>query len=266
MIKRVLVPLDGSRLAEAALEPAVKLLEPVQGTLILLHAVTPAESFAMSASEFVGRQRRRARTYLDRLSSRLEDGRIGVRPRVVTGEASTAIVSTARGEDADLIALSSHGRSGVREWAFGSVAERVLRTASRPVLVFRGRAPFRVRRILLAVDESGPSLSILPVVMDVARGLEAEVRILHAGTRLPATVDRAIRALGRGGVPFRTRLSGGPAAKAILDAAREDEADVLAITTSGKTRQDRLFFGSVAEEVLRRAERPVLVMRGRAAG
>ncbi len=261
MIKKILVPLDGSRLAEQVLAPAARIAESAQGTLVLLHAVTPAEWFSMSARDYVARERRHSAEYLSALAERLGNNGIGIQERVVTGEPSRAIVVSASREKADLIALSTHGRSGVREWAFGSVAERVLRTTSRPVLVYRGRAPGggEIRRILLALDETDQTLAVVPAAVDLAEAMKAELLLFHAGKRLPATVQKARAMVGRRNVAVHSRLMGGDPAAAILTAADDEKADLVALTTAGKTKNDKVFFGSVAEEVLRKADRPLLV-------
>lgn len=261
MIKKILVPLDGSRLAEQVLPAAARIAAGAQGCLVLLHAVTPAEWFSISARDYVARERRSSAEYLAKLAEKLAEKGIGVQERVVTGEPSRAIVASAAREKADLIALSTHGRSGVREWAFGSVAERVLRTTSRPVLVYRGKAPAAgdIRRVLVALDEQDRTLEVVPAAADLAEAMKAELILFHVGKRIPATVEKARAALGRRKLTVHVRLMGGNPAAAILAAAEEEKVDVLAMTTAGKTRHDKLFFGTVAEEVLRKADCPLLV-------
>ena len=263
MIQRILVPLDGSRLAEQALVPAVRITGRTQGALVLLHAVTPAEWFSMSARDYVARERRHAAEYLAALAEKLGRNGIGIQERVVTGEPSRAIVAAAAREKADLIALSTHGRGGAREWAFGSVAERVLRTISQPVLVYRGKAPAggEIRRILLALDETEKTLGVVPGAVDLAEAMNAELLLLHVGKKMPETLERARAVVGRRPVGARVRLTSGDPASAILAVAEDEKADLVALATAGKTRQDKLFLGSVAEEILRRADRPLLVTR-----
>ncbi len=261
MLKRVLVPLDGSKLAEAVLGPVVSLLAKTGGTLTLLHAVTPAEQFALSAREFVQRERRHAAAYLARLAERLAEQGPGIQERVVNGEASKVIIAEARRSGVDLIALSSHGRSGIREWAFGSVAERVLRGTSLPVLVFRGpvRGRFVIRKLAVALDGSSEAMDILGPAGELASTLQASVVLLHAGAKLPASVQDAARRLTALRIPVELGLVKGPPAPALLAAARKAGADVLALTPSARTRNGRLFFGSVAESLLKQADLPLLV-------
>lgn len=263
MFQRVLVPLDGSRLAESVVEPVGGLVKAREGSLFLFHAVTPAEWFSLPATAFVSRERRRAAAYLRRIESGLEDKGIHVEVRIDTGEPSRAIVAAARREGADLIAMSSHGRSGVREWAFGSVAERVLRATSLPVLLFRGRPPrtFTLGRILVPLDGSERALAVLPAVCEASRLFGGDVLLVHAGRRSSGALEPAIERLIREDIPSRSRILEGSPSEAILEAGREESADLIALTTSGGTGDFRLTLGGVAEEVLRKTDRPLLLVR-----
>ncbi len=262
-MKHVLVPLDGSRLAESVLDAVVRLVKASQGSILLLHAVTPAESFAMSAGEFVTRERKRSAVYLARLAERLGEQGIGIEERVVTGEPSRAIATAAGKEKVDLIAMSTHGRSGIREWAFGSVAERVLRSTLVPVLVFRGKPAgrFPVRKILVPLDGSETAMRILDPACELAGSLKAEVLLLHAGKRLPEAVQRALRSLARRRIPHQMILRRGDPADVILATAAEQQPDLIAMTPTGQSKHDRVFFGSVAEKILKETDRPILLVR-----
>ncbi len=141
--ERVLVPLDGSDLAEAILPFAEKLAGPIDSEVILLRVVEPlAPAAALAAAgvpapdELFLRQLE-ARRYLDEIARRLEDKGLRVRTLLGHGPAASEIVAVARSERADLIAMSTHGRGGLGRLLFGSVAEAVLRAAPVPVLLIR---------------------------------------------------------------------------------------------------------------------------------
>jgi nucleotide-binding universal stress UspA family protein len=134
----ILVPLDGSTLAEEALAHAVGLSVGAGGTLLLLRA---AETRALPIADPTDAQRRVVREadeYLAGIQDRLRrQGVTKVETSVWYGPAPDAIVDAARFCKADLIVMSTHGRSGVGRLVLGSVAERVLRTTSTPILLIR---------------------------------------------------------------------------------------------------------------------------------
>ncbi len=138
---RILVPLDGSALAEAALGRAAELAREGNGTLVLLRA---AEAHAMTLGDPSAAQVavvREAEEYLGGIAAALRrDGLGKVETSVWYGPAAPAIVEAARLRHADLIVMSTHGRSGVGRLVLGSVAESVLRGTTVPILLFRAPA------------------------------------------------------------------------------------------------------------------------------
>jgi nucleotide-binding universal stress UspA family protein len=141
MLTRILVPLDGSELAERALAVAAKLARQNNGSLILVQALeTPITydawipaSFAMALPD----REREAQAYLTRQAKLPMLSSIPTRTDVSGGAAAQAILNTADEYRADMIVMTSHGRSGLSHWVFGSVAEHVARQAKIPVLVLR---------------------------------------------------------------------------------------------------------------------------------
>jgi nucleotide-binding universal stress UspA family protein len=259
MIDRVLVPLDGSRTAELALDAASALARPGGGTLILLHAVTPSQGFSLPATGFLERERRQAAKYLAGVAARLRRKGIRVDIRLLRGEASRLIVRTAIREKADFIAISGRGRGGAGTGPLGSVAERVLRTSPVPVLLLRRPAP--IRRVLVPLDASERSLAVMAAVGETARPLRAKVALLHVGNKKGRVLARAMDVLARLDIPGRIYVRPGRAARTIEDVADEMAADLVAISAAPATGDRKLYLGSVAEELLRRSERPLLVVR-----
>ena len=151
MYERILVPLDGSRVGEAALpyvEDLISKLSPevkVEVTLfqVLSSASTPVvggyEYVAFSHSEKqMEETRKKAMDYLDETGKALVSKGATVTAKVAIGDASDEIVKAAEEMNANLIAMSTHGRSGIGRWAFGSVTDRVLRREGRiPIAMVR---------------------------------------------------------------------------------------------------------------------------------
>ena len=142
---KILVPLDGSEFAERAL-PYVQRLERTDAEVILLRAVASASQLAASAgaapmpgmTDFVQLSedsRREAQTYLDAVATRLRERGVRSRVVVVLAAAAEAITRAAEESKVDVIAITSHGRSGIERVVFGSVADAVVRNSTRPVFV-----------------------------------------------------------------------------------------------------------------------------------
>lgn len=139
----ILVALDGSTFAEQALEPARQLAERCAASLVLLSIVPVLSDLSFGADGMVplwtGSDQQRVRVavteYLEVLAQRVATDRVAVRTRVVDGLPATLIAATAIEERADLIAMATHGRSGLSRLWLGSVATRVLQNTNLPVLL-----------------------------------------------------------------------------------------------------------------------------------
>lgn len=134
---KILVPLDGSEMAEAAIAPALGMAQP-GSALILMRA---AEAGVLAGADVIGAQIqvvREAEEYLAGVKAKLEKtGAKGVETHVWYGPAAPAVVEAAKVQKVDLIVMSTHGRSGLGRIIFGSVAESVLRGTRAPILLVR---------------------------------------------------------------------------------------------------------------------------------
>jgi nucleotide-binding universal stress UspA family protein len=148
MYKKILVPLDGSKLSEVALAHVEQLTWELGSSLILLRVVKPPRSVDYPWQEEMmalnrGREavfKREAEAYLAARRGELRSKNIDVDTRVIVSEAVAAtILDFAEREGVDLIAMSTHGRSGLGRWMYGSVAEKVLQGATCPVLLIRAK-------------------------------------------------------------------------------------------------------------------------------
>ena len=153
MFNRIVIPLDGSELAEQALAPACRIAEKFGSELLLLRVVTPERPLPAlpkltgrpdnpPAAESVRPFMEEAEAYLAGLQ--LTAPGVAIHTRVLSGAPPEMIIATAAESGADLIVMSTHGRAGILRLLYGSVAEAVLRGATVPVLmipsrVFEGR-------------------------------------------------------------------------------------------------------------------------------
>ena len=147
-IQHILVPLDGSKLAEAALPHALALADLVNASVTLLRvddtlslmdyaSIDALDQFEPGLADAVrGQHAYESEGYLSGIVGRLETI-VPVRFESPMGDAVNCILETAERQACDLIVMSTHGRSGVRRWVYGSVTEKVLRSATQPLLVVR---------------------------------------------------------------------------------------------------------------------------------
>jgi nucleotide-binding universal stress UspA family protein len=301
MFRTVLVPLDGSRFAEAALPMASRLTRATHGRLhlVLAHQPTAAVAgvgeFAIAEPAIDRALEAREAGYLGDLVLRLNSRELDpVESSHTEGAAGEAVVTIAQRIGADLVVMATHGRSTLGRLWLGSVSNHVVRHVGIPVLLLR---PNLIERsfptgpgagILVALDLSSFSEAVLEPVVTMANLLQAHVTLFHViePNYLPmvpalpypleedATLTETRRAdavrrldgvadrLRARGVHASVRVILAPsAAGAVLQALEDHRYDMAAMTTHGGGGMRRLFLGSVADKVIRSAVKPVLVMR-----
>lgn len=282
-MKRILVPLDGSSLSEAAVPLAEGLARDHEADLLLVRALR-----SMGSPEAEFRAQEEAEAYLDAVARSLRArGLPGVEWKVWYDEPERAIALAAWYNKADLIAMSTHGRGGLSRLLFGSVAESLVRKAPVPVVLVSGRLPRRpvsIGRVLVPLDGSELSEGILPVVEGLAGPLDVAIDLLRVVEPIPgaAAVELPVQArelldvraaeaeryLGKiatvleaKGLRVRAEVREGPAVDAILRYAVESGVGLIAMSTHGRTGLGRLLIGSVAERVLRAGPVPVVIWK-----
>lgn len=270
MFERILVPLDGSRHAEAALPLVRKILERKDAEVVLLRALPPPPMVEGDITRITEMDRKEAESYLDVVLSALDARGTRARALIRGGSPAATILASAEEENATLIAMSTHGRTGAARWLFGSVAEEVLRSAPMPLLLAR---PFREgeplpKRILVPVDPGDVSLEVLASAIELATVFGSHVMLLNVMPEGPAygvpvpQITEAFERFRTAGVTVEPFLRKGDPAKEILSLARDQKADLIAMATHGRSGVSRMLFGSVAERVVRGATIPLLLVRG----
>ncbi len=276
VLRSILVPLDGSELAERILEHLGRILLKEDVEVVLLRVVEPGDLAAERTEQ--------AQAYLKRIERIVA----GEGPQVVTilrrGDPAAEIVTLATERRPSLVVMATHGRSGPLRWLRGSVAERVLRSCPVPLLLSNPRGfddpDPGFPRIVVPFDGSERSGAILPLVEAFARTYESLVTLLHVAseaTPLPMgaptvatgiiptdeeaeeVLAPAVKFLRRAGVEVEPQVARGDPADEVLAAA--EEASLVMMTTHGRSGMDRWLFGSVAEKVLRSCTRPLVVLR-----
>jgi nucleotide-binding universal stress UspA family protein len=270
-LARIVLPLDGSELAERILVHVRRLLVR-RDALVTFVRVVPK-----------GEHPNAARNALERIVAALSEEGAQANARVVVGDPAEQILAVAEAQRASLIAMSTHGRGGLSRWIRGSTAERVLRASSIPLLLSNplGLAEPRelaFRRILVPLDGSETAAQVLPLAASLGRLYDSELVLFYAYSApvladplaLPLALpsreeaEQLLRSFASRIEGVRTvvlRASPGSPAAAILDVAKAEGVDLIAMTTHGRSGVTRWALGSVAENVLRHAATPLLVVR-----
>lgn len=283
MLERILVPLDGSEVAEAVLGQVCRLLRVKDASVILFEAVPVPVQPGVEYAPLLSDLKAEAERYVGALERQLRKEGVSVRGLVRVGGEATSVLDAARDEKATLIAMATHGRTGLSRFVFGSVAEKVVRASEIPILLVRSykeaavgadRTPVQeipFRRILVPIDGSEKSLAVLPHVKTFAKAVGASVLVLgvveptsegKAGEGEPL-VRIAVKDLASEGIPVDPVIRLGDPASEILDATKRHGVDLLAMSTHGRSGPSRWVMGSVTEKVLRGATVPMLVVRAK---
>jgi len=305
MYSKIVVPLDGSELAEGVLPHVAEVIRGRESRVYLLSASplarrrAPAAVDVQPASAAVPEDlqgvMRELMEYLRGAAQRLEPTSADVWIGVRFGRPADEILAFADEVEADLIAMSTHGRSGIRRWVFGSVTDRLLHGAACPVLLVRARqenaAAPSYQRILVPLDGSEIAEQIIPYVKTLIRPRQTHislVSVLTTGlgdrtvtllTSYPPGMQLATTALRQAEVQLRVYLRSvaaalrergaivsidirqGSPAEEILAQAAASGADLICMTTHGISGISRWVYGNVAGKILHGAHGPVLMVR-----
>ena len=298
MYSKILVPLDSSKTAENVLPVARCLARGLQIPMELLGVIDIVDMASHLATDklsiihaMVDDASRRFTEYLEGIAQNFPTGT--VRCTVQTGSAAQAIIDSAATDKRTLIALATHGRSGLNRWLLGSVVEKVLRGGSNPTLVVRARddknpiwAMAALKRIIVPLDGSELSEGILPYIKDLAKQLDLEVTLIRLYGGLSAAGDgfysphqldaltarlrdetvtylesktEEMKRQGLNRISFAAKE--GSEADEILAIARQTPDTMIAMCTHGRSGVQRWALGSITERVVRHSDNPVLVVR-----
>jgi len=305
MYRKLLVPLDSSKLAEAVLPYAEELASRLKAEITLLQ-VLPVSYHVYAALDTTTQVpytlkemeplKKSAQDYLDKTSKRITDKGIATNKKVIISNATAdEIVGYVDKERIDLIIMASHGRTGIGRWVMGSVTDKVVRASKQPIVIIRvkdGHPDVRektlLNKILVPLDGSKGSEIVLPYIEELASKLQAEVTILHvlvpdyvqgetANYKYLEELRKSSRdyiekvstRLKEKGLNSKSELREvitDHEAEAIIKYADEIEVDLVAMATHGRSGISRWAFGSVASKVLHEGNTPILMVREGGAG
>ena len=296
MFTRLLVPLDGSTLAESSLPAALEVGRRLRADIVLYHALERGAP-AMVHGERHLTNLDEAGRYLSGVAEWFAQHGVTATPRMDagTGDVAARIASAAAREPADLIVLCTHGSGGLRGLLFGRVAQQVLQRGTVPVLLVppsgAGREQgFQCRSVLVPLDGSATAETAVPAAAALAGGFGAEVILAivvptvetisgerAAATRLMPTaatalldaeaaegeeyLDAMVRTLSAQGLHARAAVERGEPVRTLLNAAAAQGVDVIVIATHGRSGVGAVWAGSVAQRIIAQSLRPVLLVR-----
>jgi len=270
---KMVVPLDGSKLAEIALPYAEELGARTGSDIVLLSILEFSDQAHQTyLQRIVDVTKLHARKYMVIPGSKEVD----VFATTRDGNPAEAIVDFARKWGHKPIVMATHGRSGIGRWAVGSVADKVVRAAiNSPVILIRGkkarpdvRQKRLLRKALVPLDGSKPSQAVIPYISQLATKLDMELTILQVvqqNNNNQACAESYLQTqcakLEQQGITANYRVRIGSPADEIINLANELVVDLVAMSTGGKNGIAPWTLGSVAQKILLAGSTPLLLVR-----
>jgi nucleotide-binding universal stress UspA family protein len=295
MFQRILVPLDGSRLAETVLPAAAAFAELFGAKLIFFHVIEKGVAPSVHGERHL-QTAGEAQAYLGEITARY------ARPGLLTechvhtrlsAEVSNSITEHTIELQIDLVALCAHGSGGLRDRLIGSIAQQVIQRGNTPVLFVRPEMDFRLvklppQSILAPLDGEGQHEDALPAAAMIAQASGARIELVTVvptpgtlraeqtgtGVMMPITTSAMLdlaqrgaveylqeiaRRLGAQGAQVHGQVARGDAASEILKLA--ERTDLVIMATHGRTNWDAFWKESVTPKVMGRTKIPMLLMR-----
>lgn len=267
MYDSIIVATDGSDCARAAGKHALTIAEALGSTVHVLSVVDPSEYTTTSVgdvSDIVEYQRQqlaeRAQAAVETIASEAAAG-LTVNEHVLGGVPHEVISEFVDHHDVDLVAIGTHGRTGIQRQLLGSVAEKTIRTVPAPVLTIRGnlRPEDGYQDILVPTDGSTYAQTAMQHANALSEAFGADLHALFAGStsdgdrilsQVQDSIDNPIQTVVRTETPHR----------AISEYATENDIDLVSLGTHGRTGLQRHLLGSVTERTIRTSHTPVLAV------
>ena len=300
MLNHILVPLDGSTLAECVL-PHVTAIAPVtHARITLLHVLQqPQNGGGTPAVDPVDwhLKKQNAEKYLEGIVNRFSEAGIpGVEPVILEGSPAGSVIDFARGNNVDLIALSTHGHSGLSGWNVSGVVQKILLRSYKSTLLVRAYMPsstgttkIRYKRLFVGMDCSARSEYVLPLAINLAQFYKSQL-ILETVIEKPRTINRMpvsqefeelsnrfveqnqqaashyfkqlLAQFSTKTLKIKTHISVGNNAIAVLhDMAEESNADLVLLAAHGETGERRWPYGSVTTSFIAYGNTSLLIMQ-----
>lgn len=285
MYDNILIPTDGSEVAETAAQKAVSLAERFDAELHAIYVVEP-ERLSYIVDDARGELTRRGTEAVERIEAQADEAGISTTTAIIDEdkEVHRAILDYASDQEIDLIVMGTHGRGGIGRMVLGSVAEQTLRESPVPVMTVHEDTVIdtSLDSLLVPFDGSESAMAAVDQAIDLAKTTNGTVNFLNivnysaiaggeiaTGMVLDALEEAGERALETAteraekngvtvgdaavevGSPFRT----------IVEYAAQNDIDCIVMGTHGRSGVDRVLLGSVTERVIRQTELPVIATK-----
>lgn len=303
MFKHILVPLDGSALAEGVLSHVITLAKSCEAQVTLLSVVEQGtvEQQTVSLGQIqppdpldVRIREAERRTYLKLLAERLKAVGVETRRVVQEGRPAECIIKFAHSHDVDLIALSSHGRSGLSGWNISSVPQKVVMRANVSIMIVRAYQSADTdlvektyHRVLMPLDGSTRDESVLPLIAKLRQAFDTRILLAHAIRKyeMPrrTPLDRKELELAeellernrQGASQYLKKLRSALSSEeietkllvsdditnALHKLARAEEVDLVVISAHGYAKSDRWAYGNLAANFISYGSTSLLIVR-----
>src|SRR6266496_3761011 len=300
LINHILVPLDGSTLAECVLPHVIAIAPVTNARITLLHVMQQPQnergSGAVDPIEW-HLQKQKSEKYLEQTVSQLnQSGILGIESSILEGDPANSVIDFARNNNVDLIALSSHGKSGLSGWNVSSVVQKILLRSYKSALLVRAYLPtsagttkIRYKRLFVGMDCSPRSEFVLPFAIGLAQFHKSQL-ILESVIEKPQSINRfplsdqdtelintfvdknyqaashylkqLVTQFAMKDLKLNAHVSIGDSAISVLhDMAEESNADLVMLVAHGHTGERRWPYGSVATSFIAYGSTSLMIMQ-----
>jgi nucleotide-binding universal stress UspA family protein len=288
--RRLLVPLDGSAFGEQVLPLATTLCHAYDSRLTLVSVLQTRGSFLVlpTTQPQIEAGRMERETYLSQLASRISANSLKVDIAVGAGPVAETINLLAHDLKADLILMSTHGRSGIQRWLIGSVASKIVQLSTTPILLVQptidgdGQVQ-QLKKILVPLDGSEFAERVLPYVRSLAPLFESEILLLtvpeipeaatygvmggavealreEAEQKARTYLEYILVSLQDEGLNVRAIVTGSSPANTICEIREQEDIDLIVMATHGLGGLDRVYVGGVAERLVQHTESTLFLL------
>ncbi len=277
VLRKILVPTDGSPLSVVAEETAASIAKKTGASITALHVLPELWSVyplpKAVENEVLESGQQRSEIILSSAQTLFKEENVQANTETASGDVAEKILKFSK-EDYDLIAMGAHGENETEPYALGSVTRKVIMHADCPTLI--SKTVTGLSRMLVCVDGSQQSKRALDYALKLGEKVGSEITLInvqeHALHKVSPKVaeehgarvlESALANVGKTGLKVERRLEMGVPSKTILEVSKKGKYDVIVVGRRGAGTVERFLLGSVSDSVSQKAECSVLIVPGR---